>query len=459
MSIAGKAPKSLDTLIQEAGGPVSLLRSSRLGPYLFPGIPPEFTNWRDEVRAWKDSVALLEQSYHMTELYLRGREVIPFLSQFALNKFDPFSVLRAKQVVLAGHDGYMIGDAILFREAEDFLRVVGAPLALDWLLFNAQSTSFDVTAEKNDNWSVSAAPRNVFRVQIQGPYALALMQDVTGGKLPEIRFFSIGEFQIAGKNVRALRHGMAGTPGFEIYGPWDDQQPVREALEMAGERYGLRKVGALAYANTAQESGWLPLPLPGIYHSAELKPYREWLNTHTLEAIGSLGGSFISDRIEDYYVDPIEVGYAGLIDWNREFVGRDALREKAATQRRKKVTLVWNDDDVAATLKASLFDRERPSRFVSLPSPMYSTWASDAVLKAGKHVGVSQYMSYSANAWHVISHGLIEVDHAEVGTELTLLWGEPNSRRPTVDRHEVREIRVIVAPTPYFDKVIKTGQQ
>ena len=47
----------------DAGGPVSLLRRSALGPYIFPVIPAEFTNWRDEVRAWKDSCALLEQSY------------------------------------------------------------------------------------------------------------------------------------------------------------------------------------------------------------------------------------------------------------------------------------------------------------------------------------------------------------------------------------------------------------
>ena len=66
------------------------------------------------------------------------------------------------------------------------------------------------------------------------------------------------------------------------------------------------------------------------------------------------GGSLVSDRIEDYYVDPIEVGYGGLVDWDRDFVGRDALRQRADNQRRTKVTLEWNDDDVADVIKDSL---------------------------------------------------------------------------------------------------------
>ena len=29
-------------------------------------VSPEFTNWRDEQRAWRETVALYDQSYHMT---------------------------------------------------------------------------------------------------------------------------------------------------------------------------------------------------------------------------------------------------------------------------------------------------------------------------------------------------------------------------------------------------------
>jgi hypothetical protein len=111
---------------------------------------------------------------------------------------------------------------------------------------------------------------------------------------------------------------------------------------------------------------------------------------------------------------------------------------------------------VASVIESALFDNEHPAQFIAMPSPMYATWAADAVQSGGETIGFSQYMSYSANAGHILSHGIIATEPAEPGTELTLLWGEPDSRRDNVDSHELREIRVTVAPTPYFAKVIKT---
>lgn len=471
MAQNNRTPKNLESMMAAAGGPLNLLRGTNLGSRpnvpltitaLFPGIPPEFTNWRDEARAWQNSCALLEQSYHMTEIHLRGSQIIEFLSEVAVNKFDPFPVMRGKQLVLVGHDGYMLGDAVLFREAEDFCRLVGAlPLVNEWILYNLEESNYDVEATKDEAHWFGSGSRDVFRVQIQGPNALDLMQEVTDGTLPEIKFFNIGEFQIAGKSVRALRHGMAGAAGYEIYGAWDDQQAVREALETTGVKYGLRKVGAIAYPLTAVESAWLPIPLPAIFHTAQMKPYREWLDNFFIETIpASLGGSFVSDDITDYYVDPIEVGYKGLIDFDRNFIGRDALLEKANKQKRKKVTLEFIDDDVASVIKDSLFPCEGlPSKYMDLPLPIYSTFQSDAIMRNGNVVGISRWPAFCVNADHLLSISLVNIDDAEPGTDVTLLWGEPNSPRATVEKHELREIRAKVRPAPYFEKVIKSGPQ
>ncbi|UUT34787.1 hypothetical protein [Microbacterium elymi] len=225
----------------------------------------------------------------------------------------------------------------------------------------------------------------------------------------------------------------------------------------------MRKVGALAYPTNAQESGWMPNPLPAIYTDPALAEYRQWLNGRFLESSASLAGSMVSDRIEDYYVDPIEIGYGGLIDWSRDFIGRDALRGRADRQTRTKVTLEWDDGDVADTIASSLFGGEQfggehRARYLALPIPVYGTYQADAVLAGGQRVGVAQWSSFSANSGHLISTAVVDLDHATPGTELTLLWGEPDSRRRIVDAHDVREIRVTVAPSPYFDKVVKTDQ-
>ena len=62
-------------------------------------------------------------------------------------------------------------------------------------------------------------------------------------------------FNVAGRSVRALRHGMVGQPGWELFGPWEDGDAVRDAIVQAGQEYGIRQVGSRAYPTTCLESG------------------------------------------------------------------------------------------------------------------------------------------------------------------------------------------------------------
>lgn len=446
---------SLEHRINAAGGALDMLRDSQLGHVIFPGIPPEFTNWRDEQRAWKDSVVLFEQSYHMTELHLRGADVKAFISSLATNKFSDLTPMRAKQLVMVDHTGHLISDAIVFCEADDFLRVVGPPTASNWLQYNAESTHFQVEVTRDENMIIPRERRDVFRFQLQGPNALPLLEEIVEGSLPEIKFFHIGEFKIAGQTVRALRHGMAGRPGFEIYGPWDYQQAVRERVEEAGITFDLRKAGSLTYPTAAQESGWMPRPFPAIYGgSEEMRGFREWLPAKSFEGGASLGGSFVSDTISDYFVEPYELGYGPLVHFDHDFIGRDALEERGG-KRRTKVTLEWNNEDVFKVMRQSVGSDRPRSKFIALPVPMYATFEYDTVMMNGQPIGISQWSSYSSNAGAVLSTALLDNESVEMGSEVTLLWGEPNSRRRTVEEHEVVGIRAKIAPVPYFEKSIK----
>ena len=65
-------PKSLEDLIKSVGDPVRMLRNSPIGAYVYPVVPTEFSNWRTEQQAWRETAVLFDQSHHMAEITLSG---------------------------------------------------------------------------------------------------------------------------------------------------------------------------------------------------------------------------------------------------------------------------------------------------------------------------------------------------------------------------------------------------
>ncbi len=110
------AATSLAEVMKEAGSAVSLLRNSAIGMYVYPVVAPEFTNWRDEQRAWRDSAVLFDQSHHMDELIVEGPQAEAFLAYHGINGFSNFDLNRAKHFVPVTPAGHVIGDMIIFRE-------------------------------------------------------------------------------------------------------------------------------------------------------------------------------------------------------------------------------------------------------------------------------------------------------------------------------------------------------
>ena len=127
-------------------------------PVRLPGGAAEFTNWRDEQVAWRETSALFDQSHHMTDLYVEGPDVIRLLSDLGVNSFANFAVDKAKQFVACNHDGYVIGDAILFFLDEDRVRLVGRPSAHNWVQYHAETGDYDVTVSSATSERPSTPP-------------------------------------------------------------------------------------------------------------------------------------------------------------------------------------------------------------------------------------------------------------------------------------------------------------
>ncbi|MEZ5766890.1 MAG: hypothetical protein R3D80_03955 [Paracoccaceae bacterium] len=190
---------------------------------------------------------------------------------------------------------------------------------------------------------------------------------------------------------------------------------MKAALLAAGAEHGMRQVGA-RLCGGGGESGWVPSPLPAIYTGEAMKPYREWLSATSFEALASLGGSYVSDDVEDYYLTPWDLDYGRVVKFDHDFIGRAALEKIADGPHRRKMTLVWNPDDVAAIFRGLMDGGDLAPKHMEMPAAHYAAHPYDRVSLGGDMVGLSITPAYSPGERAWISLAILEPQAAAEGT-------------------------------------------
>ena len=105
--------------------------------------------------------------------------------------------------------------------------------------------------------------------------------------------------------------------------------------------------------------------------------------------------SFVSDDIEDYYVNPFELGYGFYIGWKKDdFIGKAALEAmkegpngvyfRVEPRRRPKVI-------------TGGLEHGTPYKWLDFPQPNYASSSADKVTRDGKMIGMSMFNGYSFN--------------------------------------------------------------
>jgi len=182
---------SLEQKLHSYANPFDMLYNSPAGVFQFP-LTPEFSNWRDEQKAWRDTAILQDMSFHMTDVEIEGPDAFKLVSDLGINSFKNFGPMQAKQFVACNYDGFVIGDGILICEEEQRINFLGRAGAGLWLAFHAQSGKYDVKVTRIEKPSPNPKERTYYRFQVQGPNADKILAETNGGPLPDIGFFQNG---------------------------------------------------------------------------------------------------------------------------------------------------------------------------------------------------------------------------------------------------------------------------
>jgi vanillate/3-O-methylgallate O-demethylase len=392
---------------------------------------PEYTDWQDESLSWKETCYIGDWSF-LWERRFKGPDVLKLLSDVSVNSFQKFAVNQSKHVIHTTEAGKIIAEGIATRLSDDEVMLFGR--GTFWVDYKLRHGNYKVIS-KPDDW---------FNFQVSGPTAIHVVEKACGQSLRDVKFMHNGRVKIAGCDVLALRQGMAGEIGYELQGDMAKSQEVYQAIMEAGKEFGIRQLGGRTAFINHLEACFPTIVtdyLPAIF-GEDMNDYLAEFKS-AMPAFAStfnVAGSFEGNDISDWYRNPVELGWGKRVVLDHDFIGREALEKELADPKRTIRTLVWNAEDVA-DVYASLF-REGPSYdFMEMPRDQRGFMYADKVLRDGQIVGVTTSRGYSYSFRKMLSLCTIDVQHAEPGTEVIVVWGNPG--------HPQKQIRATVAPAPY----------
>jgi aminomethyltransferase len=260
-------------------------------------MPVQYTNVIEEHKATRDFATLFDIC-HMGEIEVKGPQALDLL-QFALTR--DLATQKTGQVKLSAllndHAG-IIDDLTVYKMAEDFYMLVTNATTREPDFLRIQS----ILREKKFDCRMEDISDKTGKLDLQGPRSEEILQKLTPADLKDIRFYHFVESQVAGMRAIISRSGYTGEDGFEIYASADQIGLIWDKLIETGAVSGLKPAGLGARDTLRLESGMM------------------------------LNGQ---DMCEE--VSPLAVPYGWLVDWNKDFAGKDALVTMKDQGLRKKL--------------------------------------------------------------------------------------------------------------------------
>jgi glycine cleavage system T protein len=221
---------------------------------------------------------------HMGQIEIRGPAADEFVSRMVSARVMDMKPPLARYSLLLDNDGMVLDDLFVYRMPESW-----------WIVVNASNRDTDL------EWFTEQAPKGVdvqdksdetYMIAIQGPRAIELIDSLVTPTVSMLDRFSWGNIRMEGIPILFGRTGYTGEDGGELFFPADKAEFVWTNLLERGAEKGIetKPIGLAARDSLRFEAG---MPLHGHEISRE--------------------------------INPLEAGFKWACDFNKEFVGKEAL--------------------------------------------------------------------------------------------------------------------------------------
>lgn len=260
-------------------------------------MPVQYTSVIEEHRTTRANAAVFDIC-HMGEIEVRGPQALDLL-QYALTRdLSGQKTGQIKLSALLNDRGGIIDDLTVYKMNEDFYLLVTNAATRESDFRRVQS----ILEEKKFDCALSDVSDQTGKLDLQGPRSEEILQPLTPADVKTLRFYWWIPSQVAGIPAIVSRSGYTGEDGFEIYAAAEKIGAIWDSLMNAGAGPGMKPAGLGARDTLRLESGMM------------------------------LNGQDITQE-----TCPLEVPYAWLVDWNKDFAGKTALAAIRQTGIRKKL--------------------------------------------------------------------------------------------------------------------------
>jgi glycine cleavage system T protein (aminomethyltransferase) len=284
-------------------------------------IPLQFSDVQDEYHAVRASAGLFDISY-LGRVEVSGTGAPKLLQNVLTWNLSKISEYSAHYGLICNDAGCILDDVFIHHLASAktpggrFLLSTNAAntdKVLDWLRHHA-----------SDDVQIEDRSQTTAHLSLQGPRSLHILETLPGLHFKKVKLRSIRDMSYTDTSVLVLRNGYTGEHGYELIIPADHAGALWDALLNAGSDEGLRPCGFASRDILRLEMGYL------MY-----------------------GYDIVETRT------PIEAGLARFVDFNKEFIGKDALqRIKTEGPKQKLAAFVLLDKGIPKS-GGSIFSENR----------------------------------------------------------------------------------------------------